>query len=121
MDILNYRKKREGFTLIELLVVITILALLVAIAIPKYNNSKKKSLVVAHNSNVRVLEGAAMNFLADKGTNEVVIWTDNGSASEYLKDFPKVPKGLDGVKEKSYTDTIKPNGEVIVSPGAIEE
>ena len=90
MDILNYRKKREGFTLIELLVVITILALLVAIAIPKYNNSKKKSLVVAH-------------------------------TSEYLKDFPKVPKGLDGVKEKSYTVTIKPNGEVIVSPGAIEE
>lgn len=121
MKTLNDKKKYKGFTLIELLVVIAILALLIAIAIPKYNNSKEKSLVVAHNSNVRVLEGAAMNFLADKGTDEVVVWTDDESASEYVKDFPKVPKGLKGIEEKSYTVTINPNGEIIISPEAIKE
>lgn len=121
MNIITKRKRKKAFTLVELLVVIAILALLVAIAIPRYNNSKQKSLVVAHNSNVRVLEGAALNFLADKGTTEVVVWKDKDSAGEYIKDFPKVPKGIKNIENDSYIVTINPNGDIKVQPGEIEE
>lgn len=116
------RKKSKGFTLIELIIVIAILAVLAAIALPKYNNSKRKSVITAHNSNVRVLESAALNYVANGGV--AVTWPDEtNSQNDYIKNYPKVPKGIEELKDKAgqdYTVTITEDGDVTVSPGIIE-
>ena len=46
--------KKKAFTLIELLVVIAILAILILIAVPRYNNSRVKADKTAHSANVKV-------------------------------------------------------------------
>ena len=115
------RKKSKGFTLIELIIVIAILAVLAAIALPKYNNSKRKSVITAHNANVRVLESAALNYVANGGG--AATWPGDASHKEYVKNYPKVPKGiteLSGKAGQDYTVTITDKGDVEVSPGIIE-
>ena len=115
------RKKSKGFTLIELIIVIAILAVLAAIALPKYNNSKRKSVITAHNANVRVLESAALNYVANGGG--AATWPGDASHKEYVKNYPKVPKGITELSDKAgqdYTVTITDKGDVTVTPGIIE-
>ncbi|WP_275955191.1 prepilin-type N-terminal cleavage/methylation domain-containing protein [Miniphocaeibacter halophilus] len=116
-------KKFKGFTLIELIVVIAILAILAAIAIPKYKESRQKSLVTAHNSNVRILESAALNYIANDGGKDVT-WEGPDSAKEYIAEYPKVPKGIKGLEGKGdnyYIVKITATGDVTVDPGKIKE
>ena len=120
------RKKSKGFTLIELIIVIAILAVLAAIALPKYNNSKRKSVITAHNANVRVLESAALNYVANGGVapaGQTITWPSDPSHKEYVKNYPKVPKGITELKDNAgqdYTVTITDKGDVTVTPGIIE-
>ncbi|MFY9282521.1 MAG: prepilin-type N-terminal cleavage/methylation domain-containing protein [Miniphocaeibacter sp.] len=115
-------KKLKGFTLIELIVVIAILAILAAIAIPKYKESRQKSLITAHNSNVRILESAALNYIANGGTGTK--WGEEDKAKDYLAEYPKVPKGIKGLEGKGgtyYIVTITETGDVTVEPGKLQE
>lgn len=112
-------RRKKAFTLIELIVVVGILALLAAIAIPKYNNSKDAAKKTAHQSNVKVLESAALSYLATDDAETDVVWSESSSAdiwSKYLKEWPKCP--LSG--EQSYVVTISGN-DVDVSPGLSAE
>lgn len=132
---LSMNKKKKGFTLIELIVVIAILAILAAIAIPLYNSSRTKSANTAHNSNVRILEGAAYNAITNEGVpSSVITWTtgagggSTGSThamSNYI-DKPQeilVPKGAkkgaDALAVGGYTVTIGNTGTVSVTPEAV--
>ena len=117
-----HSRKSKGFTLIELIIVIAILAVLAAIALPRYNNSKRKSVVTAHNSNVKVLESAALNYVANGGL--ATTWPDDESYKEYVKNYPKVPKGIEELKAQSgelYKVIISEKGDVTVTPKMIEE
>jgi type IV pilus assembly protein PilA len=61
------RSRRRGFTLIELLVTITILGLLAAIAIPRFNNMKQKANVATMQTALKNLGQAEETFFAEHG------------------------------------------------------
>lgn len=130
---ISKQMNKKGFTLIELVIVIVILGLLTAVAIHRLSEN---AAISSHNSNVRILEGAANTFLTEAGvTADDVEWT--GTAGEgweaYLQSWPNPVKGTqngaaDGV---AYTVTILGSGEeatpnataglIVVEPGKFAE
>lgn len=117
------RNKKSGFTLIELIIVIAIVAMLAAIAIPKYKQTKKQAAITAHNANVSMLKTAASVKLNELNSNDIsVTWKGdkndkNDDSLKYVEKWPEVPKGIDELKGKSYTVTIDPqNSTITVDP-----
>jgi type IV pilus assembly protein PilA len=59
---------RQGFTLIELLLVVVIIGILVAIAIPKFSNTRGKAVVSAMRSDLRNLASAQESHWVENQT-----------------------------------------------------
>ncbi len=89
-------RKDEGFTLVELMVVVLIIGILVAIAIPVFNNASDSARLKTCQSNQRTIEGAIQQYLA---SNPSLTWaadTIDGTdvlttGGAYLKQAPKCP------------------------------
>lgn len=58
-------RKSNGFTLIELLIVMVVIAILAAIAIPQFANTKERSYIAAMKNDLRNLETAQEAYFAD--------------------------------------------------------
>lgn len=65
MSALRHRNGVRGFTLIELLIVVVIIGILAAIAIPKFNNTKRRANRSAGIADLRNLATAQEGFYAD--------------------------------------------------------
>ncbi|NTW29084.1 MAG: prepilin-type N-terminal cleavage/methylation domain-containing protein [Coriobacteriia bacterium] len=63
-----FRKNDEGFTLVELMVVVLIIGILVAIAIPVFNNASNNARIKSCQANMRTIEGAYQTYMANNGT-----------------------------------------------------
>ena len=79
---------RRGFTLIELLVVMTIVAMLVALAVPRYFHSVERSKEAILKQDLSVMRDAIDKFFSDTG---------------------KYPAGLDDLVQKKYLRKIPPD------------
>lgn len=114
--------RKKGFTLIELVIVIAIIALLAAIAIPRYQKSRDQAAVTAHNANVSMLKTAASVRLNEMSPNDGLETWPNDISSSYVDKWPEIPNNIESLKEKEgYTLTIDPaKGEIIVDPEEIE-
>lgn len=108
------KDKKKAFTLIELIIVIAILALLIAIALPRYQKSREQAAITAHNANVKILKTATQQYLADSTKQEINKVSGNANSPEfllqYLESTPEVPKGVPDVTQDNYTITIIPDG-----------
>ena len=89
-------RPRSGFTLIELLVVMSIIALLLTIAVPRYFGSLNRSREVALMENLQVLRTTLDKFHADKGRYPETL--DELVEQRYLRAVP-----LDPVTETDAT------------------
>jgi len=58
---------RRGFTFVELLVAMTIVALLSAVAVPKYHDMKRRAFATQIVGDFDVVKVACFNYYADKG------------------------------------------------------
>lgn len=103
-----FMRSKKGFTLVELMVVVIILGILVAIAIPIYNNVTGDAQKKACAANERTLEGAVAMYQAANGGK----MPDNLNAlvtGGFIEAVPTCP--VDGTS--SYT--INPDGTVSCS------
>lgn len=79
----------QGFTLIELLVVMSILALLLTLALPRYFSSLEHSKEVTLQENLKVMRDTLDKFYADRGrypdTLELLV------TERYLRHVPVDP------------------------------
>ena len=106
-----FMRSKKGFTLVELMVVVIILGILVAIAIPIYNNVTGDAQKKACAANERTLEGAvAMYQAANSGkmpttVNELV-------TGGFIEAEPTCP--VDGTSKY----TINSNGTVSCGGGS---
>ncbi|WP_108831428.1 prepilin-type N-terminal cleavage/methylation domain-containing protein [Aedoeadaptatus coli] len=108
-------KKKKGFTLIELIIVIAILALLIAIAIPRYQRSNLSAQATAHNANVRVIKNAAILYSMDKPTEGTIKLDD---LKPYLESG-EVPTPAKALKKDAFTVKAE-NGNITVEPGMVK-
>src|SRR5688572_30361714 len=63
------KKGREGFTLIELLIVITIIGILAAIALPKFNRVRERAHFKAMMSDMRNLQAQQELYFSKPASN----------------------------------------------------
>ena len=80
---------RKGFTLIELLVVMTVIALLLTLAVPRYFGSLDKSREAVLKENLYQLRDAIGKYYGDKGRYPDTL--DALAAEKYLRKVPVDP------------------------------
>ena len=93
--------ERHGFTLIELLVVLSIIALLLTIAVPRYFNSVDKAKEAVLKENLVQLRSGIDQFYADRGAYPSRL--DDLVEKKYLRGVP-----LDPITESKTTWIIVP-------------
>ena len=90
---LKRKNKKKGFTLVELIIVIAIIAMLAALAIPKFGEIRKDSAYKSDVANAKVIANAVTALIADDklGTTETfeVKKGSNNAVAEYLENSPE--------------------------------
>jgi general secretion pathway protein G len=81
--------RRRGFTLIELLVVMSIIALLLTLAVPRYFGSIDKSKEAVLRENLNQMRDAISRYYADKGKYPESL--DSLAAEKYIRSVPFDP------------------------------
>lgn len=89
-------KKNNGFTLVELLVVLSILALLLTLAVPKYFTSIEKAKDAALRQDLNTLRESLDKYYADNGKYPNAL--EDLVEHKYIRKIP-----VDPLTEKSST------------------
>ncbi len=94
-------RSRRGFTLIELLVVMTVIALLLTIAVPRYFGSLERAKEAVLKEDLYQLRDAIGKYYGDKGKYPDSI--DTLASEQYLRTLP-----VDPVTDSATTWVVVP-------------
>jgi general secretion pathway protein G len=94
-------KKNKGFTLVELLVVLSILALLLTLAVPKYFTSIEKAKDATLKQDLNTLRESLDKYYADNGKYPNTL--DDLVEHKYIRKLP-----VDPITEKTTTWIFTP-------------
>ena len=83
MNCSQHHRGRRGFTLMEMLVVLGILAMLLALVVPRILGTQKKADISATQSQLKLLRGCLQRYVLD------------------MKEFPSTEQGLKALIEES--------------------
>lgn len=126
---------KNGFTLVELLIVIIIIAVLAAIAIPKFSNSSLRSKESALKGNLKITRDAVDLFKADTGAFPAGLTdlaattaptagldstgtTKNITAGDFRGPYVQaVPKDIDGTSDFTYSTASGSVGKITAASG----
>lgn len=120
---LKRKDNQKGFTLVELIIVMAILAILAAIAVPRFGASLDKAKEQADAANQMMLEKAAEMYVLN---GEVALTTDNQDITsgletkDYVSEIPDDPNDSTQtykveVKKTAGTDGVTDQLSVTVS------
>lgn len=109
----NEQKKKKGFTLIELIIVIAIIAILIALAVPKFMSVTKDAKIKTDIANAKTIESA---IITAKATDKLVL-KNNSTEVDLTQLFQTVPQGkyTPGTFTATYDES---KDEITVSLGA---
>ena len=107
---------RKGFTLIELLIVVVIIGILAAIAIPKFANTKAKSILASMKTDLRNLATAQEGHFFDYATYASATGAVQSNGVVSFNPTPgNVLGAISNVTVNGYTATMT-NGALTVAP-----
>jgi general secretion pathway protein G len=108
---MNYSRNhrgRRGFTLMEMLVVLGILAILLALAVPRILGTQKKANISATQSQVKLLRSCLQRYILDM--------KEFPSTEQGLKALVKKPSDLSEAKAKRWDGPYTESGELPKDP-----
>jgi general secretion pathway protein G len=108
----NGKRRASGFTLIELLVVFAIIALLLSVALPRYQTSVQRSKEAVLKQNLTTAREAIDRYHADRGRYPDGL--DDLVREGYLRSLPHDP-----LTESSATWTIVPPRDLAAAGGRV--
>ena len=108
---------KKGFSLVELMIVVVIMGILIAVAIPLYNNITKNAKDKTCASNIDAIENSAVVYYTENGFSatadnwDEVLTFDGGEA-------PKCPWGEGDANYEGYSVSFDANGSATVTCNA---
>lgn len=114
---MDMQRPRNGFTIIELLIVIVVIAILAALAIPQFANTKERTYIASMRNDLRNLETAQEAYYADfQG------YTGNMSdLSRLFYASPNVTVALDSASATGWGATATHSGTAVVCNVAVSQ
>ena len=84
-------KNDAGFSLLELIIYVAIVGIILAVAVPKYNNAIAMANTARRQADLQALDGAIMMYYSENGTYP----TGVGDLTDYVKNVDNIqpPKG----------------------------